>query len=284
MLHKLTRSLISIVLALLLLTMGGCSVDKIKEPVEYARRALLVNDTDGKPIESPETLYERGMAAIQGKEPKLAIKLMDEIGELYPFSKLAQSATLISGYLNYKLEHYSVAEATAENFISSYVAASGLSYAYYLKAMSQYQQIRSISHDHAIAAKTYSSMLELATRFPNSVYARDVEDRMMLVRYYLAAKDVDVGRFYMKTRQYLPALMRFNNYLTNYPDTFYTPEILYRLIVCSEVLGLRREAVRYYALLTYNFPYSYWRKETDKFLELPSRRDVKVANGVVAGE
>ena len=256
----------------------------MENPVHYAKRKMLVNDSDGKPLEKPETMYEQAMGLVEHKKYKEAIGVFDEIEELYPFSQWAQKAMIISAYLNYVEANYTVTEAITERFIDTYRNYKHMPYAYYLRAMSQYKQIRDIRHDHEIARKAYNSMLYVVSLFPHTEYAYDIEDKILLARYYLAAKDVDVGRFYMKTRQFLPAMLRFNQYLKEYSDAFYTPEILYRLIVCSEVLNLHSESIKHYALLSYNFPYSSWRAEADNFLQTHSRAMQTMSSEVLSSK
>lgn len=257
------------VLVALALLLSGCAA--MEDPVKYAKRKMIVNDSDGKPLEKPEVMFDKAMAMVGKKQYSEAIKVFDEIEELYPFSRFAQRAMVISAYVNYREKNYTVTEAIMERFVDTYRNYKDLDYAYYLKAMAQYNQIKDIRHDHEVAMKAHNSMLSIMALFPNSPYAHEVEDRVLVARYYLAAKDVDVGRFYMKSRDYLAAMLRFNKYLSEYPDAYYTPEILYRLVVCSEMLGMDRESGKYYALLSYNFPYSFWHVESDRFLELKAR-------------
>jgi outer membrane protein assembly factor BamD len=72
---------------------------------------------------------------------------------------------------------------------------------------------------------------------------------------------MDIGRFYLRNRQFLAAVNRFKTVVEQYSSTTHVPEALARLTEAYTALGLRTEAHKTAAVLGYNFPGTDWYKE-----------------------
>ena len=89
-------------------------------------------------------------------------------------------------------------------------------------------------------------------------YAADARLKIDLVNDHLAGKEMEIGRFYQKTGQWLASEIRFRNVIENYQTTSHAPEALYRLTESSLALGIPAEAKKYAAVLGANYPGSKW--------------------------
>ena len=69
-----------------------------------------------------------------------------------------------------------------------------------------------------------------------------LEHAEVAVRDHLAGKEMEIGRFYERTGQWLAAQLRFQNVIEEYQTTSHTPEALYRLTETNLALGLPEEA------------------------------------------
>ena len=76
----------------------------------------------------------------------------------------------------------------------------------------------------------------------------------------MAAKEVYIGRHYVKKEKWIPALNRFKNVLENYETTAHVEEAIHRLVEIYLILGLKEEALVNARVLGYNFPSSRWYK------------------------
>src|SRR3546814_15733019 len=81
---------------------------------------------------------------------------------------------------------------------------------------------------------------------------------MDLVRDHLAGKEMEIGRFYERTGQYLAAIIRYRKVTEEYDTTSHVPEALHRLVESYLALGLPEEARKAAAVLGYNYPGSNW--------------------------
>ena len=98
----------------------------------------------------------------------------------------------------------------------------------------------------------------MVRRYPDSPYAADARIKLDLVNDHLAGKEMEIGRFYERTGQWLAAQLRFRNVVETFQTTSHTPEALYRLTESSLALGIPAEAKKYAAVLGANYPGSEW--------------------------
>ena len=103
-------------------------------------------------------------------------------------------------------------------------------------------------------------------RFPESDYAKDARAKLDLTVDHLAGKEMDVGRYYLKQKNYLSALNRFSEVVTKYQTTSHIEEALYRQTEIYTIMGLNDEAAKAAQVLVYNYPESNWSKEAKKLV------------------
>ena len=63
---------------------------------------------------------------------------------------------------------------------------------------------------------------------------------MDLIKDHLAGKEMEIGRFYQRSGQWLAATYRFRSVVDQYQTTTQTPEALERLVECYLALGVPR--------------------------------------------
>jgi outer membrane protein assembly factor BamD len=72
---------------------------------------------------------------------------------------------------------------------------------------------------------------------------------------------MNVGRYYMKKRNYTAAINRFKTVVTQYQTTRHVEEALARLTEAYMAIGIVSEAQTAAAVLGHNFPDSPWYKD-----------------------
>lgn len=215
---------------------------------------------DDEKIRPVEELYNEGMNKMNDGQYKKAIEDFEELERTYPYSKWAIKAEIMSAYTNFKNEDYTSAIAVLDKFISLHPGNADIAYAYYLKALCYYQQVSDIERDQGYSVLARDAMKEVVARFPETDYARDAQGKIDLVTDHLAGKEVEVGRFYLKSGKYIAAINRFKEVIEKYQTTSHAPEALHRLVEANMALGLSDEATKYASVLGYNYPGSKWYK------------------------
>jgi outer membrane protein assembly factor BamD len=206
-------------------------------------------------------LYNNGLEKLNSGSYASASKKFAEVERLHPYSKWATKALLMQGFANYQANNYGDSINACQRFISLHPGHVDTPYAYYLVALSQYEQIADVTRDQSQTQTALDSLDEVSRRFPDSKYAADAQKKALLARDHLAGKEMEVGRYYIKHGSYLAGINRFKKVVTDYQTTSQTPEALYRLSEGYMALGIVSEAQTAAAVLGHNFPNSQWYKD-----------------------
>ena len=232
------------------LALGGCSSDE-KPYVE-------------RPV---DVLYNEAMDAIESKEYGTAARAFEEVERQHPYSKWATRSELMAAYSYYMLNEYDDALVALDRYIQLHPASEDTPYAYYLKALSYYEQISDVERDQEMTRLAQQTLQELTARFPNSKYARDAAIKIDLTYNHLAGKMMAIGRYYLRRGQYLAAINRFRAVVDRYQTTTHVPEALHRLVEAYTALGLEEDAKKAAAVLGHNFPGSEWYIDSYQMVE-----------------
>ena len=203
-------------------------------------------------------VYEEGMFALEGGDVLFAAKKFNEAEVLYPQSEWAPKASLMAAYAYYTQDYYADVVAEIKRFIRVYPKHKNLDYAYYLLAITYYEQIVDEKKDlQSIldAKKTFEIVIK---NYSNTEYALDANFKIDLINDILASKEMYIGRYYFDKKKWIPAINRFRTIVDDYDTTIYVEEALHRLVEVYYTIGLTEEAQKYANLLGYNYKSSKW--------------------------
>jgi outer membrane protein assembly factor BamD len=220
-------------------------------------------------------LYNAGLEKLKSGSYKAAAKSFAEVERQHPYSKWATKALLMQAFANYQRNAYDDAINAAERFITLHPGHKDTAYAYYLTAISQYEQINDVRRDQSRTQKALDALEEVSRRFPTSPYAADAAKKSDLARDHLAAKEMEVGRYYLKKGSYLAGINRFKKVVADYQTTSQVPEALYRLTEGYMALGVVSEAQTAAAVLGQNFPNSQWYKDAYTIVSTDGQQPVE---------
>jgi len=211
---------------------------------------------------SPDALYAAGLDAIRAENFTRAGELFDAIEREHPYSPWATNAKLLSAYSQYMRNRYPEAIGALDRFIQLHPAHRDIAYAYYLRALSFYEQINQPDRDQANTIQAMTALQDVANRFPETPYARDARLKLDLARDHLAGREMVIGRFYQNRRLFTAAIGRYRRVVEQYQTTNHLPEALHRLTEIYVALGLTEEARRTASVLGHNHPGSEWYSES----------------------
>ncbi|MGQ9365421.1 outer membrane protein assembly factor BamD [Azospirillum sp. ST 5-10] len=210
-------------------------------------------------VERPaESIFQEAEAAMKDGRYQTAAQLFDEVERQHPYSTWATKAQLRAAYAHYEDLKYDDAILAADRFIQLHPGNPDVAYAYYLRAVSYYEQITDVRRDQRMTRQALNALSEVVRRFPGTDYARDAKLKIDLTSDHLAGKEMEVGRFYQNQGQCTAAIGRFRTVVEQYQTTSHVPEALHRLVECYLALGVVDEAKTAAAVLGHNFPGSEW--------------------------
>ncbi|MAN47537.1 MAG: outer membrane protein assembly factor BamD [Alphaproteobacteria bacterium] len=218
-------------------------------------------------VERPvEQLYNQASTELDKRSYDKAVLLFNEVERQHPYSEWARRAMVMTAFAHYQARNYDEAIDGARRYLSLHPGGSEADYAYYLIAVSYFDQITDVGRDQAITEQARDALMDVVRRYPDSQYARDANVKLDMVRDQLAGKDMEVGRWYLRNNQTLAAIKRFRTVVKKYDTTSHTPEALHRLVEAYLTVGLRDQALAVGSTLGYNYPNSDWYKMSYRLL------------------
>ncbi len=247
-------------LLLLAVLLGGC--ETLRSALPWTGKPEDVEERLDYSKIPPEQIYNNGVDALAAERYVAANTQFDAVEQYYPYSSWAVNAQLMQGYTQYQQNHYTEAIGTLDRFIQLHPAHRDIAYAYYLRALSYYEQIADIQRDQKGTELALGALQDVVNRFPDSAYARDARLKIDLARDHLAGKEMEVGRWYENQKLYSAAIGRFQRVVDDYQTTNHVPEALHRLTEIYLILGMRDQAKRTAAVLGYNYPGNEWYEDS----------------------
>ena len=214
--------------------------------------------------EQATSIYAEAVEALNKGDAFYAGKKFREVEGLLPQSKWAEKASLMSAYSEYSRNAYSNAVFDLERHIKNYPADKNIPYAYYLIAICYYEQILDEKKDLRPLLEAKEKFEFIIKAYPNTDYATDARFKIDLIIDQLAAKEMSIARFYMKTEKWIPAINRLKTVVEKYDKTIFVEEALHRLVEVYYKIGLIEESKQAAAILGYNYKSGEWYKRSYK--------------------
>ena len=244
--------IVFIFLALIFLNSCSKEVEEIKLIKEQSQNKEMIS------------AYKEGMKFLESGDYFVAGKKFLEVEVLLPQSQWAPKSVLMASYAYYLQNYYSLAIENLKRYFKTYPKDRNMAYAHYLLAMCYYETIEGEKKDLAPLILSKKELLFIIENYPDTDYAYDARFKIDLINDILAAKEVYIGRHYVKKKKWIAALNRFKNVLNNYETTDHVEEAIHRLVEIYYILGMEDESLKYASLLGYNYNSGEWYKETYK--------------------
>lgn len=235
-----------------MMALGGCA--------SSSSTAILNSDPPEKMYAEADSLMSRGKF-------EDAAKKFEDLDRSHPYSPEARRAIVLAAFAYYKAGKTPEAIASAERYTVMHPGTKDAPLAHHIIASAYFDDIRGADRDQTATKKALEQLKVLKTRYPDSTYAKDADNRIRLAEDNLAASEMQVGRYYMKEKNYIAAINRFKTVVSDYQTTAHVEEALMRLTECYMSLGVTNEAQTAVAVLGHNFPDSKWYRDAYALLK-----------------
>lgn len=234
-----SNAALKVAMALVVASLAACSPEPKLLPLENY---------------TAEEIFKRGEFELEvSNKPKDALLYFQEAERLYPYTEWAKRALIMQAFTLHKTKNYEEARVAAQRFLDFYPGDEDAAYAQYLMALSYYDQIDEVGRDQGLTFQALQALRVVIEQYPDSEYAKSAILKFDLAFDHLAAKEMEIGRYYLKGRHYAAALNRFRVVVQDFQTTTHTAEALERLVECYLGLGLTDEAQTAGAILGYNY-------------------------------
>ena len=211
-------------------------------------------------------IYKEAVAAMDEGDYFYASKKFSESETILSSIELSSKASLMSSYCFYLINFYDEAIENLEKFIKKYPADKNIPYAHYLITISLYERILDEEKDLEPLLSSKEKIQFFLKNYPDTEYALDLKFKMDLINNQLAAKELYIAKYYIKTQKWIAAINRLKKIVSDYNETIFIEEALHRLVEVYYKIGLEEEAKSSAALLGYNYNSSEWYQQSYKIL------------------
>ena len=202
--------------------------------------------------------FKEGYEALEDGDVFFAAKKFNEAELLYPQSTWAPKASLMAAYAWYSQNYYYDAVFELKRFIETYPNDKNIPYAHFLLGMCYYENIIDERKDLEPLIRAKKKFEFIMEEYPDTDFALDASFKIGLIEDIMAAKEMYIGRHYIKKGKWIAAMNRFKNVVENYDKTIYIEEALFRLVEIHYKLGMINESKKFAKLLGYNYQSSEW--------------------------
>ncbi len=215
----------------------------------------------------PAQMYAEADALLANGRNEAAAKKFEDIDRHHPYAQEARRAMVLAAYGYYKAGKFPEAVAAAQRYTVMHPGTKDAALAHHIIASSNFDEIKDPQRDQTATRKALTELRTLVSRYPESPYARQAENRIRIGEDALAASEMNVGRYYLQRANYVAAINRFKTVVAEHQTTAHVEEALMRLTETYMALGVQTEAQAAAAVLGYNFPQSRWYKDSYALLQ-----------------
>lgn len=209
----------------------------------------------------PAKMFADADAHLQKRNYLDAAKKFEDLDRDHPYAPEARRAMVMSAFAYYKAGKYPEAIMTSRRYTTLHPGTKEAALAHHIIASAHFDEIKDPARDQTATRKALAELKILTSRFPDTQYAKQAENRIRIAEDVLAASEMSVGRYYLQQRNFVAAINRFKTVVAEFQTTAHVEEALMRLTESYLALGIRNEAQSAAAVLGHNFPNSRWYKD-----------------------
>lgn len=211
-----------------------------------------------KPLEE---IYKNAYAEFNDENYEVAASEFAQAESQYPSSTWAADALIMSAYSHYMDDDFASALMATDRFMRFHPGHKDVPYVMYLRGMCYYRQVSDVRREPGMSAYALQQFQNLVERFPRSPYAKNAENKIMILKNYIAGKVMYSARNDMRKENWPSAISRLQQVVSTAQETVMTPEAMYRLTECYTAIGLPEQVNGYSQMLKLNFPDNEWTKK-----------------------
>ena len=214
-----------------------------------------------KPERPLEEIYQEAYKEFNDKDYEDAAELFQTAESQYPASPWAADALVMMAYSRYMDKDFAGSILAIDRYMRFHPGHKDVPYMMYLRGMCYYRQVSDVRRDPGMSAYALQQFQQLVDRFPHSEYAKNAENKIIILKNYIAGKVMYAARNDMQNKNWTAAITRLQSIVETAQETVMTPEAMFRLTECYTAIGLPEQASGYAEMLRKNFPDNEWTKK-----------------------
>ena len=218
--------------------------------------------------------YEAALVYFEDKDYHRAELLLDEIRPIIRGTAEAELAEFTLAYCYYHQKQYILSAHHFEEFVRIYGRSEYMIEATYMHAYSLHLQSPDYQLDQTVTYQSIAALQNFIDSYPTSEFAKDADQIIDQMQVKLEKKAYEECRLYYKMGRYKSALVVYDNFKNDYPDSKYQEEVAYLRIQTSYDLAKQsirskqkeryQEAIDAYLVFLDKYPQSEFLKQSEK--------------------
>ncbi len=174
-----------------------------------------------------ELKYEAAVEYYQKEDYHRAILLLEDILPIIRGTKEAELGNFYLAYSYFYQKQYIISSHNFEQFVRIYGRSEYAMEATYMHAYTLYLQSPDYQLDQTITYEALAAMQNFINTYPSSDYSADADNIIDIMQVKLEQKAYNKAKLYHKLRKYKSAIVAFENFRNDYPDSNYNEELTF---------------------------------------------------------
>lgn len=219
--------------------------------------------------------YEAALNYYDKKDYYHAAALFEQIRPVVRGLPEGEKVEFNLAYCQYYERTYLLASAQFKTFYETYGRSSLSEEAHFMYAYSLYVASPSYNLDQTSGIEAMAAMQTFLNQFPNSEFSDKASAVIIESQEKLERKNYENAKLYLKLRRYKAAIVAFDSFKQQYPDSHYLEEVAFLKVesqfeLASQSLPSLQHArystvIEYYTELVDSYPNSTFLKEAEKY-------------------
>lgn len=219
--------------------------------------------------------YDAAIAYYEEEDYHRATLLFEDILPIIRGTAEAELGNFYLAYSYYYQKQYILAAHHFDEFVRIYGRSEYVMEAAYMHAYSLYLQSPDYNLDQTTTYEAIAAMQNFINRYTSSTYAADADRIIDELQEKLEKKAYEQCKLYYKLRRYKSALVVYDNFKDDYPDSEYQEEVAYLKIetmydYATESIPAKQEerykdTIQFYLEFLDKYPNSKFLKQAERF-------------------
>lgn len=219
--------------------------------------------------------YEAGLGYFAKKDYYRSSLLFEQILPIVRGLPEGEKVEFDLAYCQYHQKMYLLASDQFKTFYETYGRSAHAEEANFMYAYSLYASSPDHNKDQSSSIEAMNAMQNFLNRYPGSQFMSQAVDVITVCQQKLERKGFENARQYLKLKYYAAAVVAFNNFKQNFPDSKYLEEAGYLKVLAEFELASQsiptKQLERYNATLDYykefvdNYPNSTYIKDAERY-------------------
>lgn len=207
-----------------------------------------------------ENFYEKGLY-------EEAVASWEKVRESYHSPELTTLAEMKIAEAHFRAEHYAEAATAYEDFLKQHPDHEQTPEILYQLGMSYYHQMLAVDRDQTATRNALATFETLGKRFPDHPRSKEIRPFIQTILDNLAAHELYVGEFYLRTDNSQAAIRRLEGLFRTYPNYYSRDKAFFLLGQAYLKAGREKEAKQTFNTLYRDFPGSEYIIPAQRILE-----------------